>query len=217
MKKIFIPAIALLAITAGITAFRPVSTSDNSVERAHPLGATATKWNLDKGHSNVKFSVTHMVVAETEGYFKLFDGTMENTKPDYSDAKINFTVDVASINTDNERRDQHLKSDDFFNAEKFPQMKFESTSFTPQGNNKYKLTGNLTIRDVTKPVTFDVTYGGILTTSRGSTIGFKASGTINRFDYGLKWDRATESGGLVVGKDVEIIVKLEMRQAPPQQ
>ena len=217
MKKIFIPAIALLAITAGITAFRPVSTSDNSVERAHPLGATATKWNLDKGHSNVKFSVTHMVVAETEGYFKLFDGTMENTKPDYSDAKINFTVDVASINTDNERRDQHLKSDDFFNAEKFPQMKFESTSFAPQGNNKYKLTGNLTIRDVTKPVTFDVTYGGILTTSRGSTIGFKANGIINRFDYGLKWDRATESGGLVVGKDVEIIVKLEMRQAPPQQ
>ncbi len=216
MKKIFIPAIALLAITAGITAFKPVSTSDNGIERTHPLGATATKWNLDKGHSNVKFSVTHMVVAETEGYFKMFDGSMENTKPDYSDAKINFTVDVASINTDNERRDQHLKSDDFFNAEKFPQMKFESTSFAPQGNNKYKLTGNLTIRDVTKPVTFDVTYGGILTTSRGSTIGFKASGIINRFDYGLKWDRATESGGLVVGKDVEIIVKLEMRQAPQQ-
>lgn len=214
MKKIFIPAFALLTIAAGITAFTPATTS-NGVEPAQAFGATATKWTLDKGHSNVKFSVTHMVVAETEGYFKIFDGSMEHTKDDFSDAKINFTVDVASINTDNERRDNHLKGDDFFNAEKYPQMKFESISFTPQGNNKYKLVGNLTIRDVTKQVTFDVTYGGMLKTTRGSTVGFKATSTINRFDYNLKWDRATETGGLVVGKDVEIIVKLELRQAAP--
>lgn len=213
MKKIFIPAFALLALASGITAFRGKT---NEAVSAYPPGTTATKWVVDKGHSNVKFSVTHMVVAETEGYFKIFDGSMENTKPDFSDAKINFTVDVTSINTDNERRDQHLKSDDFFNAEKFPQMKFESSSFVPQGNNKYKLSGNLTIRDVTKPITFDVTYGGELKSSRGSTLGFKATGTINRFDYNLKWDRATETGGLVVGKDVDIIVKLEMRQAPQQ-
>lgn len=216
MKKIFIPVFALLAIASGITAFRSANTETAALQSSAPLGATATKWVVDKGHSNVKFSVTHMVVAETEGYFKIFDGSMENTKADYSDAKINFTVDVNSINTDNERRDQHLKSDDFFNAEKFPQMKFESTSFQPAGGNKYKLNGNLTIRDVTKPITFDVTYGGELKTSRGSTIGFKAAGVINRFDYNLKWDRATETGGLVVGKDVEIIVKLEMRQAPQQ-
>lgn len=215
MKKIFIPAFALLALASGITAFRSASNAKEATQ-AYVPGATATKWVVDKGHSNVKFSVTHMVVAETEGYFKIFDGSMENAKPDFSDAKISFTVDVNSVNTDNERRDQHLKSDDFFNAEKFPQMKFESTSFVPQGNNKYKLSGNLTIRDVTKPVTFDVTYGGELKTSRGSTIGFKAAGTINRFDYNLKWDRATETGGLVVGKDVDIIVKLEMRQAPQQ-
>ncbi|HYE56332.1 MAG TPA: YceI family protein [Chitinophagaceae bacterium] len=214
MKKIFIPAFALLVIGSGIVAFRPAK---SEAQISAPPGATATKWTLDKGHSNVKFSVTHMVVAETEGYFKIFDGTMEHTKEDFSDAKISFSVDVNSINTDNERRDQHLKSDDFFNAEKFPQMKFESISFQPQGNNKYKLTGNLTIRDVTKPVTFDVTYGGMLTTSRGKTVGFKALSTINRFDFGLKWDRATETGGLVVGKDVEIIVKLEMRQAAAQQ
>jgi len=213
MKKIIIPAFALLVIGTGIVAFRPAS---NEAQLATPPGTTATKWTVDKGHSNVKFSVTHMVVAETEGYFKIFDGTMENTKEDFSDAKISFTVDVASINTDNERRDQHLKGDDFFNAEKFPQMKFESVSFVPQGNNKYKLNGNLTIRDVTKPVTFDVTYGGMLKTTRGNTVGFKALATINRFDYNLKWDRATETGGLVVGKDVEIIVKLEMRQAAAQ-
>ena len=215
MKEIFIPAFALLALASGIAAFRPASVTEASL--AYPPGTTATKWVVDKGHSNVKFSVTHMVVAETEGYFKIFEGSMENTKPDYSDAKINFTVDVNSVNTDNERRDQHLKGNDFFNAEQFPQMKFESTSFKPLGNNKYKLDGNLTIRDVTKPVTFDVTYGGELKTSRGSTIGFKALGKIDRFDYNLKWDRATETGGLVVGKEVEIIVKLEMRQAPPPQ
>jgi polyisoprenoid-binding protein YceI len=215
MKKILIPAFALMALGTGIMAFRPAS-PEAEVVFPGLNGATATKWTVDKGHSNVKFSVTHMVVAETEGYFKIFDGSMENTKPDFSDAKINFTVDVASINTDNERRDNHLKGDDFFSAEKFPQMKFESTSMQPQGNNKYKLNGNLTIRDVTKPVTFDVTYGGMLTSTRGNTIGFKALGTINRFDYGLKWDRATETGGLVVGKDVEIIVKLEMRQAAAQ-
>jgi polyisoprenoid-binding protein YceI len=216
MKKIFIPAFALLTLASGITAFRSASTQE-AVSAAYPPAALATKWIVDKGHSNVKFSVTHMVVAETEGYFKIFDGSMESSKPDYSDAKIAFIVDVASVNTDNEKRDQHLKGDDFFNAEKFPQMKFESTSFQPQGNNKYKLNGNLTIRDVTKPITFDVTYGGELKTTRGSTIGFKAAGTINRFDYNLKWNRATETGGLVVGKDVEIIVKLEMKQAAPQQ
>jgi polyisoprenoid-binding protein YceI len=106
-----------------------------------------------------------------------------------------------------------LKSDDFFNAAKFPQMKFESTSFTPQGNNKYKLDGNLTIRDVTKPVTFEVTYGGTANMGNMVKAGFRAKTTINRFDYNLKWDKATESGGLVVGKDVEIVVNAELNQA----
>lgn len=175
------------------------------------MSATAqTKWKLDKSHSSVRFSVNHLVVSEAEGTFKMWDGTVEHSKDDFSDAKINFTVEVNSINTDNERRDGHLKSDDFFNAEKFPTMKFESTSMKPLGNNKYELTGNLTIRDVTKPVTFQVTHGGILTTSRGRKAGFKATTTINRFDYNLKWDKATETGGLIVGKEVEVTVKVEL-------
>ena len=169
-----------------------------------------TKWTVDKLHSNVKFSVQHMVVSEMEGSFKMFDGSMEHTKVDFSDAKINFTVDVASVNTDNDRRDGHLKGDDFFNAEKFPKMTFVSTSVQPAGQGKYKIAGNLTIRDVTKPVVFDMTHGGILKTQKGSKAGFKARTTINRFDYNLKWDRATETGGLVVGKDVEIVVNVEM-------
>lgn len=174
-------------------------------------GAMAqTKWTVDKLHSNVKFSVQHMVVSEMEGSFKMFDGTMEHAKADFSDAKINFTVDVASVNTDNDRRDGHLKGDDFFNAEKFPKMTFVSSSVTPAGQGKYKIAGNLTIRDVTKPVVFDVTHGGVLKSQKGSKAGFKARTTINRFDYNLKWDRATETGGLVVGKDVEIVVNVEM-------
>lgn len=175
------------------------------------MSATAqTKWKLDKVHSSVRFSVQHMVVSEAEGTFKMWDGTVENSKDDFSDAKINFTVDVNSINTDNERRDGHLKSDDFFNVEKFPTMKFESTSMKPLGNNKYELKGNLTIRDVTKPVTFQVTHGGVIAGGRGRKAGFKATTTINRFDYNLKWDRATETGGLVVGKEVEVTVKVEL-------
>ena len=172
-----------------------------------------TKWVVDKAHSNVKFAVTHMVVSEVEGSFKIFDGTVEHTKADFSDAKVNFTVDVNSINTDNERRDNHLKSDDFFNAAQFPQMKFVSTAFKPLGNNKYQLEGNLTIRDVTKPITFDVSYGGTLKTAQGSKAGFKAKSTIDRFDYNLKWDKATETGGLVVSKDVQLTLNIELNEA----
>lgn len=173
-----------------------------------------TKWKLDKTHSNVRFTVTHMTVSEVEGSFKIWDGSVENTKSDFSDAKISFTIDVNSVNTDNENRDKHLKSDDFFNAEKFPAIKFESTSFQPLGGNKYKLNGNLTVRDITKPVTFDVTYGGTITGQRGTKAGFKAVTTIDRLAFGLKWDRATEAGGLVVGKDVEVSVKIELDQVP---
>ncbi len=212
MRKLLFPLFALLGLAVTLSAFRNASLGPDPIPVAKPAYAP-TKWTIDKVHSNVKFTVTHLVISEVEGYFKIFEGSLEHSKPDFSDAKILFTVDINSINTDNENRDKHLKSDDFFNAEKFPQMKFESTSFTPLGGNKYKLDGNLTIRDVTKPVTFDVTYGG--TANMGNTVksGFKAKTTINRFDYGLKWDRATEAGGMVVGKDVTVTVNAELNQA----
>ena len=212
MRKLVFPLMGLFVLGISLSAFK--NDRQNNTTITEPTNAYApTKWAIDKTHSNVKFTVTHLVISEVEGYFKIFDGTVEHSKPDFSDAKINFTVDVNSINTDNENRDKHLKSDDFFNAEKFPQMKFESTSFTPLGNNKYKLVGNLTIRDVTKPITFDVTYGGSANMGNMVKSGFKAKGTINRFDYGLKWDKATEAGGLVVGKDVDITVNAELNQA----
>jgi polyisoprenoid-binding protein YceI len=173
-----------------------------------------TKWTLDPVHSNVRFTVPHLVISEVEGSFRKFDGTVSNTKPDFSDASISFNVDVASINTDNEKRDGHLKSDDFFNAEKYPQMKFQSSSFKKLSGNNYELTGNLTIRDVTKPVRFAVVYGGTAKDGYGNIkAGFKASTVINRFDYNLKWNALTEAGGATVGQDITIDLKLEFNQA----
>ena len=209
MKKLLFVLVAGIGVVS-LSAF--LKKEDVSVQSA-PAVQTPTKWTLDKSHSNVKFSVTHMVVAETEGSFKIFDGTVEHSKADWSDAKINFSVDINSINTDNENRDKHLKSDDFFNAEKFPKASFVGKTFKPLGNNKYELVGDLTIRDVTKPVKFDVKFGGIAASTRGDKAGFKATTTINRFDYNLKWDRATEAGGLVVGKDVELTVLVELNKA----
>ncbi len=171
----------------------------------------AGEWKVDHSHSNVGFTVSHMVISKVYGFFQKFDGSISATKDDFSDAKIEFSVDVNTINTQNEKRDGHLKTDDFFNAEKYPKMSFKSVSFTKVSGKKYKLVGDLTIRDVTKRVTFDVEYMGTVKGPWGNTrAGFVLSGTIDRFDYGLKWDNALETGGLVVGADVEINVNLEL-------
>jgi len=175
---------------------------------------TAKTWNVDKMHSAVKFTVSHLVISEVDGSFKIFDGSMVSTKDDFTDAKINFSVDVNSINTDNTSRDGHLKGDDFFNAEKYPKMTFVSTSFKKKSGSMYELVGNLTIRDVTKKVTFAVKYGGTTKDPYGNTkAGFKATGTINRLEYGLKWNTVTEAGGAVVGSDIELTLNLEMALA----
>jgi hypothetical protein len=171
-------------------------------------------WNVDNIHSSVKFSVTHLIISEVEGTFKTYSGTIKNTKDDFSDAQINFAIDVNSINTDNSMRDDHLKSDDFFNAKDYPKMIFASTSFKKKSGNKYTLEGNLTIRNTSKKVRFDVTYGGTAKDGYGNTkAGFRASTSINRFDYGLKWNALTEAGGATVGKDVAITLNLEFALA----
>jgi len=208
MKKILF--FSMTGITALLFAFVP---SVHPTSGSSSILVQAGTWTVDKPHTNVKFSVAHLVISDVDGNFKSFDGTMEASKPDFSDAKITFTADVNSINTDNDMRDNHLKSDDFFNAAKFPQIKFVSTSFTPLGDNKYKLVGNLTIRDVTKPVTFDVKYGGTVVAMGGTHAGFKATTTIDRFDYNLKWSKTTEAGGLVAGKDVEITINADFKKS----
>jgi polyisoprenoid-binding protein YceI len=173
-----------------------------------------TKWNVDPVHSNVRFTVPHLVISEVEGSFKKFSGEVVASKPDFTDAAINFAIDVNSIDTDNEMRDKHLKADDFFNAGQFPTATFKSTSFRKISGNKYKLAGNLTIRNVTKPVTFDVVYGGTAKDGYGNTkAGFKATTVINRFDYGLKWNALTEAGGATVGENITIDLKLQFARA----
>lgn len=170
-----------------------------------------TKWNFDKAHTKVEFTVQHLVITEVTGNFKIFDGSVSSPSEDFSGSDISFSVEIASINTDNEMRDNHLKSDDFFNAEKFPKMTFQSTSFKKLEGKNYELAGNLTIRDITKPVVFVVTYNGIANDPWGNTkAGFKLSGKINRFDYNLKWNTVNDTGGAVVGETVEITANIEL-------
>lgn len=166
-----------------------------------------TTWTLDKNHSKVGFNVTHMAVSEVEGNFKDFDGTIVSKAADFNGADVTFTAKTASIDTDNEKRDGHLKSPDFFEAEKYPEISFKGTLAKDGG--KYKLKGDLTMHGVTKKVEFDVTYGGSVDTGRGTKAGFKLTGKVDRKDYGLTWANKTPGGELVVSDTVEIICKIE--------
>lgn len=170
-----------------------------------------TKWNVDNMHSFVNFSVKHLGISFVDGRFDKYEGTFDGTPEDITKGTFNFTVDINSINTGVEMRDNHLKTNDFFNAEKYPSMKFESTSIKKTGKDQYKLTGNLTIRDITKPVTFDLTYGGLLKDDGqgNSKVGFQASTTINRFDFDVNYDPS----GQAIAKDVNVTVNLEFTQA----
>ena len=168
-----------------------------------------TKWTKDQAHTNLTFSVTHMTVAETTGTFNDYTIDVSSPSEDFNNADVNFTAKTASINTQNERRDGHLKSADFFDAEKYPEIKFAGKLIKDGG--KYHLRGKLTMKDVTKDVDFDVTYKGTLKTAQMTKAGFKFVGTINRFDYNLKWDKTVEAGGgLVVGQEVEITANVEL-------
>jgi len=169
-----------------------------------------TKWTVDPMHSFVNFEVKHMGISFVNGSFKKFEGTVDAAKPDLTDAKINFTVDVKSISTDVEMRDNHLKTDDFFNAEKYATMTFVSTSFKKIKGSNYLLSGKLTIRDVTKNVVFAVVYGGTAKDQQSNTkAGFNATTTINRLDYNINYDPT----GMGVAKDVKISLNLEFAQA----
>jgi polyisoprenoid-binding protein YceI len=178
---------------------------------AASLMAQKSGWTLDKAHTSVSFSIRHMVISEVTGKFKDFDISFTATKSDFTDGAVDATIKVASINTENEKRDGHLRTDDFFNAEKFPEIKFKSTGFEKVGDSKYKITGDLTIRDITKKVVFDAVYNGSVKSPWGATVSsWKASLTINRFDYGLKWNKAIEAGGLIAGDEVNITLNIEL-------
>lgn len=174
---------------------------------------TLTKWAVDTAHSEINFKVKHLVISTVTGKFKTFDASIETDNEDFEDARITFEADVNSIDTNNSDRDAHLKSDDFFNAEEYPKLTFESTSFKHVGEGQYKLLGNLTIRGNTKPVELDAVYGGTVTDPYGNTkAGFEVTGKINRKKFGLKWNGVTEAGNLVVSEDVKLDLNVQFTE-----
>ena len=177
---------------------------------------TATKtevktWGVDASHSTVHFGVKHMVISEAKGTFGSYTVKAETNGLDFNNAKIELEIDVNSINTATKDRDGHLLSPDFFDAANHPKIKFVSISMTKVNDEEYKLSGNITIKDVTKPIEFKVTYGGQLVDPYGfNRAGFSLESSINRFDFGLNWNALLEAGGAMVGKTVKFGAELEM-------
>ena len=172
-----------------------------------------TKWTVDQAHSTVGFEVKHMMVSKVRGQFTSYAAEVEAADlTDFTTVSLAFKFDVNSINTNNTDRDNHLKSADFFDTDVFPTIDFKSTGIVKDGDD-YKVTGDLTIKDVTKSVTFDVEYGGKGTNPWGVEVyGFEAESKINREEFGLTWNAALETGGVLVGKDIKIKVELYTRQ-----
>ena len=169
------------------------------------------KWIIDTAHSEIGFRVKHLVISTVSGKFTRFEGKLEGDPADLSKAQISFSADIDSITTGNEQRDGHLKSADFFDAANHPKLTFRSTSIVHKGGNDYKVTGDLTIRHTTKPVTLNVEFGGIQDNLYGQTVaGFEITGKINRQEFGLTWSAVTEAGGIVVADDVKLMVNAEL-------
>lgn len=168
-----------------------------------------SSWKADPNHSKITFSVTHLGISDVMGLFKQFDVTINSSKEDFSDAVFNLTVQTASVNTEIEKRDAHLKSPDFFDAEKNPTMTFTSTSIKKSGNSRYKLTGNLTLNGITKPVTMDLWYRGTIPNpmSKAPTAGFQLTGMIKRsdFNFGSKFQPPMLSDEVMIRADGEFI------------
>ena len=167
-------------------------------------------WAVDKSHTKIQFSARHMIISEVTGQFNDYELKLHATQ-DFSEVDVELEIQVNSIDTGIIERDNHLKSPDFFDVENFPKMIFKSKSVKVINEEKFKLLGDLTIRDVTKPIELDVTYGGTIKDPWGFTrAGFKVQGSVNRFDYNLKWNALMETGGAVVSKNINIICDLEV-------
>jgi polyisoprenoid-binding protein YceI len=179
-----------------------------------------TKWKIDPAHSEIQFKVKHLMITTVTGYFKKFDLEVETEGDDFNTAtKIEFTADIQSIDTNNDQRDTHLKSADFFNAAETAQIRFVGKEYNGQGDEA-KLKGDLTIRGVTKPITVDVEFGGIVVDPYGQTkAGFTVTGKLKRKDFGLVWDAVTEAGQIVVSDEIKVhgeiqLIKIKPMEAP---
>lgn len=168
-------------------------------------------WTIDHAHSEIGFKVKHLVISTVSGKFTSFEGKLEAEKEDFTDAKISFSADIDSIHTGNDQRDGHLKSPDFFDAANHPKISFVSTAVKAEGGSDYKVTGNLTIKGITKPVTLNAEYGGVQKDFYNRTIaGFELTGKINRKEFGLEWNGLTEAGSIVVSEEVRLVMAVEL-------
>ncbi len=171
---------------------------------------SAQNWAFDKSHSSVLFAVDHMVVSEAQGKFRDFTAEVSGSKDDFSDVKVKAVIKVASIDTDEPKRDGHLKSGDFFDAEKFPEIIFEATAFKKISGNQYEIPGKLTMHGVTKDVTLKAKMKGpVQSPWGGSIVGFTATGAINRQEFGVNWSKTAPAGELVVGDEVRLTINAE--------
>ncbi len=168
-------------------------------------------YKIDTAHSEISFKVKHLMITHVTGSFQKFDAIMESSADDFSDAKISFDAEADSISTNNEQRDTHLKSDDFFSAAQFPKISFVSSAFTKKSGSDYSLKGDLTIKGITKPVELAVDFGGAVTDPYGQNkAGFEITGKISRAAFGLTWSAATEAGGVVVGDEIKLNLSVQM-------
>ncbi|MCK6600554.1 MAG: YceI family protein [Bacteroidetes bacterium] len=171
-------------------------------------------WNLDPAHSEIIFKVKHLMITNVKGEFRTFSSQIISEGSDFSKAKISLKIDTSSIFTNQEDRDNHLRSADFFETEKYPELVFEGTSFSRLDDENYKLKGNLTMKGVTREVTLDVEFGGLMKDPWGNEkAGFSVTGKLNRKDWGLNWNAALEAGGVMVSEEVKIQAEVQYIKA----
>jgi polyisoprenoid-binding protein YceI len=174
---------------------------------------STTKWVLDPAHSEVSFKVKHLMISTVTGSIGTFHVEVESAASDFTDARIQFTAEMGSLNTNNEQRDGHLKSPDFFDVEKYPTIRFVSESIQKKSDTDYIIKGNLTIKDVTKSVEIPAEFGGSAKDPWGNAkAGFSLDVKINRDDFGLSWNAALETGGVLVSNDVRILAEIQLLQ-----
>ena len=189
IRRTLVSSIAVLAISASAFAADP--------------------YVIDKGHSSTAFKVRHLI-SKTSGRFNDFSGTIMLDRAKMQNSTVEFTIKTASIDTENENRDKHLRSADFFDVEKYPEITFKSTKITPAGKDKYNVTGNFTMHGVTKAITLPVEVTGFMKDAYGNQrAGFQTAITLNRKDYGIEWNKNLDEGGLLLGEDVEVSIELE--------
>ena len=172
-----------------------------------------TTWVVDPLHSEVLFKIKHLVISTVTGSFRKFEGKALTSGDGFENARVFFTIDVKSIDTNQAQRDGHLQGGDFFSADTYPQILFESTSFVKNANDDYSMTGNLTLKGVTKPVVLNVEYGGSENNGHGVIKhGFEVTGTVNRREFGMTWNKLTDTGGLGLGEDIKVIANIQVSE-----